>query len=383
MEKATVRIKFADFAPKSFRAENSWIMNTLKKKYNVILSDDPEFLFYSTWGLEYKNYSNCVKVFCGGEAVSPNFNECDYAFGFEPIEYKDRYMQYPIGDTDSLGVYDSFKSLQKREKPSSTMFQRKFCNFVYSQDWWGEGAVMRREFCKKLMQYRRVDCPGVVLNNMPEGAIEGRWTGNQHGSGEINRNWSKAKIDFQKSYKFTIAFENTSLAGLTTEKLIDPFQAYSIPIYWGNPYVTELFNPKAFINANEYEGNFDALIERIKELDEDEDAYMEMLSQPPLSETFDFERVKKAEQFLFNIIERGNKPFAKDALHLSSSSRMYEEIQQKRMQMQIIHELGITDLNSNALKLVHKLQAFGNSKWGYIPKRGFHLLVKIYRKLKH
>ena len=56
MEKATVRIKFADFAPKSFRAENSWIMNTLKKKYNVILSDDPEFLFYSTWGLEYKNY---------------------------------------------------------------------------------------------------------------------------------------------------------------------------------------------------------------------------------------------------------------------------------------------------------------------------------------
>ena len=81
----TIKIKFTDFSMASFRAEHHWITKQLKEKYIVEYSDHPDFLFYSTWGFDFLNYPDAVRIFCGGEPISPNFNDCDYAFGFEPI----------------------------------------------------------------------------------------------------------------------------------------------------------------------------------------------------------------------------------------------------------------------------------------------------------
>ena len=58
----TVKIKFTDFAETSFQAERHWVWHTLKKRYRVELSDSPDFLFYSTWGLDFLNY-DCVRIF--------------------------------------------------------------------------------------------------------------------------------------------------------------------------------------------------------------------------------------------------------------------------------------------------------------------------------
>jgi len=63
--------------------------------------------------------------------------------------------------------------------------------------------------------------------------------------------WSRKRA-FQSQYKFTIAFENYSRRGYNTEKLLDPMVANSLPIYLGNPNIAEHFNPKSFINAHEY-----------------------------------------------------------------------------------------------------------------------------------
>ena len=378
----TVKIKFTDFAETSFQAERHWVWNTLKKRYRVELSDSPDFLFYSTWGLDFLNY-DCVRVFCGGEPVSPNFNECDYAFGFEPIVYNDRFMQYPVGDSDSPGLYDIGESIQDRSKVDPQMYDRRFCNFVYSQDWMGDAAGYRREFCKALMQYKHVDCPGLILNNMPAGSIAERRIGGP--TGPVSPDWSNGKLEFLKNYKFTIAFENTALAGVTTEKLVQPFQSYSVPIYWGNPDVTKLFNPKAFINCNEYNGDFDAMIARIKEIDEDREKYLEMLSQPPLRPDFDFHRSEKAEEFLFRIIERGNKPFSKDTIHISSSFRLREDLRVTTEKLD--HANGMLEqygcaCDSNSWKLLRKMQRFADSKWGYLPKKLFLFLLGAYRKVK-
>lgn len=319
-----IRIKFTDFAT-SFDPQRHWVTQTLEKHYRLEFSDAPDFLFYSTWGYEFLKFPNAVRVFCGGEPVSPNFNDCDYAFGFEPIVYNDRYFQYPVGDSDSPGLYDISPAIQDRSLVTADMADRKFCNFVASQDWVGTGAVLRREFCKALMdRYKHVDCPGYVLHNL-DGAIAPRWSeGLACGQGKVMPNWFQGKLNFIKGYKFTIAFENCAVCGLTTEKLIHPFQAYSIPIYWGNPEVTKIANPKAFINCNDYENDFDAIITEIRRLDTDNDAYLEMLSQSPLQPNFDFERRKKAEEFLLQIIERGNDPFDKDGTHVARSTLAYE-----------------------------------------------------------
>ncbi len=259
----------------------------------MVISDDPDFLFYSSFGTEYQKY-NCTKIFINNENIIPNFNECDYGTGFDYIDFGNRYIRY-LRAAPSINVTD-------RTSVDNSFFNRRFCNFIYSNATSGEGAVLRQEFCKKLMEYKHIDCPGKILNNMTAEDLVPRF-----GTGQ----W-ESKIEFLKKYKFTIAFENSRSNGYTTEKLPQPFQAFSIPIYWGNPLVTRDYNPKAFINCNDYDNDMDAVINRIKELDNDPDKYLAMLCENPMQPDFDFEHKQKFEQWLINVIENGNHPFNKD-----------------------------------------------------------------------
>jgi alpha(1,3/1,4) fucosyltransferase len=152
------------------------------------------------------------------------------------------------------------------------------------------------------------------LNNMKSDIIE-----------RYDNDWWQGKIDFIKNYKFTIAFENSRSEGYTTEKILHPFFANSIPIYWGNPVVTREFNPKAFINCNDYE-NFDQVIERIKELDNNDELYMEMLRQPPMQPDYTFDKKEQLENFLANIIEKGVKPFNKNPRSWDYNEKLMRDV---------------------------------------------------------
>lgn len=291
-EKKTIKVNFCGTYSSFNKTRNPWI-NALSKYYNVDLSEHPDFLFYSCFSAEHLDYKDCVKIFFTGENVIPNFNECDYASGFDYIDFGDRYFR-------KLFSYPSPK-INDRTQCTDDFFNRRFCNFIYSNATSGEGATLRQKFCKKLMAYKHVDCPGKVLNNMTDDELAPR-----------DGDWAKSKLEFLKKYKFTVAFENSCSNGYTTEKLLQPLQSFSIPIYYGNPLVTKDFNPKAFINCNDYDNDFEAVIERVKELDSDPDKYLAMLRESPMQPDFDFDRQKKYEQWLVNIIEKGNKPFNKD-----------------------------------------------------------------------
>ena len=281
-------------------------------------------MFYSCFGNEYLKYKNCIKIFFTGENVLPNFNECDYAIAFDYIEFENRYFRknYIVPD----------KCIQDRSIVSEEFIHRKFCNFIYSNDRLGEGSILRKDFCKKLIEYKLVDCPGKILNNMSAEDLEPR-----------NGNWFESKIHFLKNYKFTIAFENSSSNGYTTEKLYQPFLAFSIPIYWGNPLVTRDFNPKAFINCNDFDNDFDAVIERIKEIDNNPDLYLAMLRENPMQKDFDFDQNKKIEQWLINIIEKGNNPFNKDPHDRDPLKRVLKENEKMKNKITIMEK----QLNQN------------------------------------
>ena len=139
-----------------------------------------------------------------------------------------------------------------------------FANFIAGHE---SEYNIRGDFFKKLCEYKRVESPGSYLNNMPNGE---------------QVNWlNDSKSDFQRKCKFTLCFESTNHYGFVTEKIMDAFYADTIPVYYGSPTVTEIFNKDAFINVADYE-SFDAAIERIKELDQDDEKYLEMLRQPIL-----------------------------------------------------------------------------------------------------
>jgi len=58
--------------------------------------------------------------------------------------------------------------------------------------------------------------------------------------------------DIYKHFKFVFAIENNNINGYVTEKILLPFIAGSVPIYWGNKDVKKYFNVNAFFYVNDY-----------------------------------------------------------------------------------------------------------------------------------
>ena len=102
MTKQCIRVFFVDFWP-GFSLTDNVFVNLLKPIYDVQISDNPDFLFYSVFGTLHKKY-RCLKIFYTGECVPPNFEECDYAFTFEYLDDPRHYRLpiYAFYDLDAL-----------------------------------------------------------------------------------------------------------------------------------------------------------------------------------------------------------------------------------------------------------------------------------------
>lgn len=290
-----------------FNPEDNLFINLLKKQYDVILSDNPDYLFYSVYpesgkiedpskiGIFLRKISpdiylflkkvysrfkdpnknkrpvpkgDFVRIFYTSENRKPNMQECDWAFSFYyDEEFKhSRHMRLPNYKFEELEG-----SLVKKQSEISKIDikKRKFCNFIYAQE-----NKTRRLFFRKLSKYKRIDSPGRVLNNMPPiGKFKDSY------SSRFSKNWMNDKIPFLENYKFTIAFENASVPGYTTEKITHPMLANSIPIYFGNPLVGRDFNTKSFINCHDFK-NFDEVVKRVIEIDKDDELYEKILREP-------------------------------------------------------------------------------------------------------
>ncbi len=291
-----IDIGFCDMS-RDFDVNNNMFVKALKKKnINYNISDNPKVLFYSVFGNRHNLYNGCVKVFYSGEPIAPNFNECDYAIGFDKISFGDRYLRRPLWFPDE-------SIIKPKEISDEDALNRKFCNFVYSNDKDGNAVQLRTKFAKKLMEYKHIDCPGKILNNMKSDLLA-----------RENRDWTRSKVDFISDYKFTIAFENSRYNGYTTEKMLNPLSARSVPIYWGNPEVEEDFNPCAFINANGYENDLDALVEKIIELDRDDEAYLKMIHAKQMNDNYDINEREKFDDFITQIVRNSDIIYPKDPL---------------------------------------------------------------------
>lgn len=244
--KESIRVAFTDFWPElDWRGTEP--VRLLAEHYDFQESPDPELLFFSVYGTKHMGFT-CHKVMLTVENVTPTFRFCDFAFSFAPTDARNFQLPsfalaYPWWRPEALRM--DLRPLQEHPKT-------RFCNFVYSNP----SATERIEFCARLQEQRAVDCPGAVLNNMPGLEAEGPREGL----------WPMVKRDFIRNYRFTIAFENESAEHYTTEKLIDPLLAGSIPIYWGNPKVSDYFNPACFINCHDFP-SFDAAIEHVLEVE--------------------------------------------------------------------------------------------------------------------
>jgi hypothetical protein len=306
--KPTVRINIARFWHGATADEIiHTILPDLLPYVDFEVSTSPQVLLYGPYAGAIPE-GRFVKVFIGCENVRPIMTECDWAFGIEHEHHvrHPRYMRFMRWGDDAHLVQ------QKKSWSDVLRSKRRFCIFLYTHR-----MRYREAFFTALSRYQRVDSPGPSMNNMPGiDSIPGQ------------RDW-QVKIDFLRQYKFVIAFENSSRPGYNTEKLTHAIEADCVPIYWGDSEVGRQFNVHRFINAHDYlpkprqylprlpyrphslrsgvrptflqraarringtvsdieqrvwvASGFDALVDRVVEVDRNDDLYLEHLRLPIL-----------------------------------------------------------------------------------------------------
>lgn len=278
-------------------------------------------------------------IVCGfftGESVRADFNVADYSIDFDFLDFGDRHFRLPLPFLhfpEDMELVQS-KHIWASQSPES---RSKFCGFMAANP---AKHSPRNMFFDKLCQYKKVDSGGKWKNNIGKPV------------GDKFDDFSTSKREWLKGYKFNLCFENTSYPGYFTEKLFQAFSAGCIPIYWGDtslrcdssrdsksgdflefldfkgvldsstidfsapppmsfdnrinqalpvisPSLIEYkINPKSFINAHNF-ATWDDLIEEIKRIDNDDEAYLAMLKEPVFLDDFDAVRFyeKRLERF--------------------------------------------------------------------------------------
>jgi len=246
--KPALKINFSGFWWSLDKTDNLFY-HLLSRHYEVTISEEPDLLFYSTGGADHSKY-RCTKIFYTGENATPDFMLCDFAFSYQYNTA--RNYRLPL-----YALWENVLTLTNRKIDARKILDAKtgFCCVVVSNG----ACTIRNDFFEALSKYKRVDSGGRFMNNIGH-AVDN-------------------KYDFIRNYKFVIAFENTSFPGYTTEKIYEPFVQHCVPIYWGDPNVAKDFNTRAFINSHDYP-SFEKVIERVIEVDNNDELYMQYLQQP-------------------------------------------------------------------------------------------------------
>jgi hypothetical protein len=255
----TIRLRFIGFWD-GFDPHDNFFTRLLGRRYHLELCDDPDFVIFSYVGKRRREYRHwkCVRIFYTGENIAPDWSACDWAFSFEhsphPRHFRLPHWPFYVDPAALLKPPD--------HDPAAILDQKsRFCAFVVSNPL----CRTRNNFFHRLSRYKPVDSGGKMFNTLG------------HRVGD--------KQAFLRAYTFTIAFENESHPGYTTEKIVEPMLANSIPIYWGDPLVGRDFDTRSFLSAHDCSlratsALLDELVERVVEVDRNPDLLREMLARP-------------------------------------------------------------------------------------------------------
>lgn len=236
--------------------------------------ENPEYIFAGEQIYSSRAYldkflklakDDTVLIFFCLEAISPDFNIFDYSITTDlRLGYNDRAVRrryVPVGEN-----FQDFNTLHLQPAEELLRSKTEFCNFIYSN---GQAHPYRDRMFHELSRYKQVHSLGRHLRNYdsPEAS---------------DPQYMRGSIAMKRPYKFSIAFENATFPGYTTEKILTSFQAQTIPIYWGNPFVAREYNTQSFINCHDYK-NFDDVIDVIKSIDHDDALWCKIMSQPKQS----------------------------------------------------------------------------------------------------
>ena len=203
-----------------------------------------------------------LNIQLSGESYYRDTNLFDINLIPEPIDKKKNIINFPYAVTYTFTKNIDLQKFIIPRNLSTNKIKTKFCLFSVTNC----SCEPRNQIFKELSKYKFVDSCGPCMNNniiCPGG----------------DRNFgSNEYCDFISNYKFMICFENKSNHNYFTEKMIISFVCGTIPIYWGCSNIEEYVNMDAilYLPPNYTEKDMNKLIEKIKYLDSNADAYKHM-----------------------------------------------------------------------------------------------------------
>ena len=245
------------------------IYKLLSDEYDLEISDTPDIVFGSVrFNNEFKNYPNAIKIQFIGESEEPYFHwNIDYSISMSKNTYNGRNLYCPLFVLDDLVKRENYNSINKIDKT------KLICACFRNKN------SFRNDEFNTLSKH-------IDIENL---------------GGKIGKTISD-KLNSISKYKFNFCFENKKKPGYCTEKIYDAYMAGCIPVYNGDPLITEIFNPKSFINC---EGkSIEQIVNEINNVSNDETLYKEMISQPMFNnQNYILDKLSEVKRFLINIIE--------------------------------------------------------------------------------
>lgn len=283
----TISLWFCGFWS-NFDKEDNFLVNILKEKYNINITDNnPDFLISSCQGSPFEWMKwDCPRIMFVGEPVPAEFYSIDYFIGYDYLTLQDRALRYPLFLCRNAHLQKfSNKTISDEEAYNILKSKKYFCNYIY-----GHGTIngKREKVLHELEKYKRVECAGSYLNNMPGG---------------LSYNYQN-KLEFMKQCKFSICVDSIKYPGFTTEKIAHGFDANTIPIYYGNPFVDEDFNEKSFVNCMKF-SSIEQAIEEVIRIDQDDERYINMIQECRYNDAlYEEKKYNELKNFLYNIFDQ-------------------------------------------------------------------------------
>ena len=231
-------------------------------------SKNPRIVVFSFAGREHKKYPNAKLVFVSGEA-----HDCSKKIYQLLIDSKTalalraktgRFLYVPLAAMSFWERYEHTPTAlvtPVRNIPPKP----RFCAFLAFHN-----VAFRNALVRKIAKYKAVDALGVCMN--PE----------INDVKKTDRKLYNAKITYYdtsvvkyRPYRFVICCENKRVKGYCTEKIINARLAHAVPIYLGDPDVSKLFNPRAFVDASK-----PGFMRQIMELDKNKAKFEAMVRAP-------------------------------------------------------------------------------------------------------
>lgn len=268
-----------------FDVNDNFLVDALSANFEVEVVDDAEVCIYSVFGRTHETFRG-LKIELSGEATSPHWNWTDYSVGFEH-RADDRYLRYPnwCWRNDTRALLQPLGELRGKHA-------REFCLFLVGNP----KQSIRNAFFTELSRHRFVTSPGAVFHNAE--SID------SSNPADVRQ----AKLSAMRNFSFNIAMENSQRPGYSTEKIADAFFGGAIPIYWGDPLVNVDFDQRTFLNLASFPSIIE-LVDRVLELDENEQLLEPMLSVAPLHR-HTYEEIARPEllaEFLSRAISRARQ----------------------------------------------------------------------------